>query len=147
MAQAEGAKHCAAYSSGSAATTAVLHLLQPTDNVIVVDDVYGGTQRYFRRIANPCMNITFDFIDFSDQKLLESKLNEGKTKLLWLETPTNPTLKISDIFASAGLAHKYGAMLAVDNTFCSPYLQNPIELGADIVVHSVTKHISGHSDW
>ena len=85
------------------------------------------------------MHITFDFIDFSDVGLLESKLVEGRTKLIWLESPSNPTLKISDIAASASLAHKYGAMLAVDNTFCSPYLQNPLGMGADVVVHSVSE--------
>ena len=147
MAQAEGAKHCVAYSSGSAATSAVIHLLEPSNNVIVSDDVYGGTQRYFRKIVNPHMNITFDFVDFSDEEgSLDAKLKEGKTKLLWLETPTNPTLKVSDIGASADLANKYGALLAVDNTFCSPYLQNPLQLGAHIVIHSVTKYIGGHSD-
>lgn len=82
---------------------------------------------------------TFDFIDFSYLGLLESKLMEGKTKLLWLETPTNPALKVSDIAASASLAHKHGAMLVVDNTFCSPYTQNPLEMGADVVVHSVSE--------
>ena len=147
MAQAESAKHCVAYSSGSAATSAVIHLLEPSNNVIVIDDVYGGTQRYFRKIVNPHMNISFDFVDFSnEQGSLEAKLKEGKTKLLWLETPTNPTLKVSDIGASADLARKYGAYLAVDNTFCSPYLQNPLQLGAHIVIHSVTKYIGGHSD-
>ena len=82
---------------------------------------------------------TFDFVDFSDLRLLESKLMKGKTKLLWLETPTNPTLKVSDIAASASLAHQYGAMLVVDNTFASPYTQNPLEMGVDVVVHSVSE--------
>ena len=153
MAHAENAKHCVAFSSGSAATSAVIHLLCPGDNVICVDDVYGGTQRYFRRIVHPCMNITFDFVDFADEALVQSKListsastSKSTTKLLWLETPTNPTLKISNIRSAANLAHQHGAILAVDNTFCSPYFQNPLDQGADIVVHSVTKYIGGHSD-
>ena len=87
---------------------------------------------------------TFDFVDFSDLRLLESKLAGGKTKLLWLGTPTNPTLKVSDIAASASLAHKHGALLVVDNTFCSPYTQNPLEMGADVVVHSVSEIWSIH---
>mmetsp|Transcript_38965 Transcript_38965/g.58540 ORF Transcript_38965/g.58540 Transcript_38965/m.58540 type:complete len:460 (-) Transcript_38965:533-1912(-) len=178
VAAAEKAKYCIAFSSGSAATSAIIHLLSPGDNVICVDDVYGGTQRYFRKIVNPCMDITFDFVDFHDETAVRSKLdvvgreNDGneereryddhhrstpskkrrknaptKTKLLWLETPTNPTLKISNIQSIANLAHEYDeCLLAVDNTFCSPYFQTPLEHGADIVVHSVTKYIGGHSD-
>jgi cystathionine gamma-lyase len=139
-----------AFSSGSAATAAVVHLLSPGDNILSIDDVYGGTQRYFRKIVHPRMGIDIDFIDFSDEKAILSKIvsDEGKTKLLWLETPTNPTLKVTDIAKVSKIAKQFGsgALLAVDNTFCSPYFQNPLEHGADIVVHSVTKYINGHSD-
>lgn len=113
-----------------------------------IDDVYGGTQRYFRRIVHPRMGIDVDFVDFGNEDEVQLKLKsaDGKIKLFWLETPTNPTLKVTDIRAVAALAKEHNALLAVDNTFCSPYFQNPIEHGADIVVHSVTKYINGHSD-
>jgi len=152
MAAAESkAKHCVAFSSGSAATSAVVHLLDHSSAIICIDDVYGGTQRYFRRIVNPSMNIAVEFVDFDDttvvQELIAScEASNRSAKLLWLETPTNPTLKISDIHHIAKLAHANGCLLAVDNTFCSPYFQSPLELGADLVVHSVTKYINGHSD-
>jgi cystathionine gamma-lyase len=147
-----------AFSSGSAATSAVVHLLSPGDKILSIDDVYGGTQRYFRRIVHPRMGIDIDFVDFSDEKVVLSKIasdedegNNNRTKLLWLETPTNPTLKVTDIAKVSKLAKQFNsksgcALLAVDNTFCSPYFQNPLEHGADIVVHSVTKYINGHSD-
>mmetsp|Transcript_20681 Transcript_20681/g.25594 ORF Transcript_20681/g.25594 Transcript_20681/m.25594 type:complete len:417 (-) Transcript_20681:190-1440(-) len=146
LAQAESAQYAVAFSSGSAATSAVIHLLQSGDEVLCVDDVYGGTQRYFRRVVGPRMNISFKFLDVNDLALLEANLKETKAKLLWLETPTNPTLRVSDISQCALLAKKYGCLLCVDNTFCSPYFQNPLVHGADIVVHSVTKYIGGHSD-
>ena len=134
-----------------------MHLLSPGDRILSIDDVYGGTQRYFRRIVNPRMGIDVDFVDFGDDdavsKIVSPSSDEeggggggGKTKLLWLETPTNPTLRVTDIRAVSSLARRVGALLAVDNTFCSPYFQNPLEHGADIVVHSVTKYINGHSD-
>lgn len=150
VAAAEKAEYCVAFSSGSAATSAVIHLLSPGERVLSIDDVYGGTQRYFRRIVNPRMGIEVDFVDFSDNQAVLSKIlsAEGKTKLLWLETPTNPTLKVTDIEKVSVMAKQFNAntLLAVDNTFCSPYFQNPLEHGADIVVHSVTKYINGHSD-
>mmetsp|Transcript_25256 Transcript_25256/g.50890 ORF Transcript_25256/g.50890 Transcript_25256/m.50890 type:complete len:449 (-) Transcript_25256:669-2015(-) len=152
VAAAEKAKFCVAFSSGSAATSAVVHLLRPGESVLCVDDVYGGTQRYFRRIVNPRMGIEIDFVDFHDESLVQTKVNsgieseDGNVKLFWLETPTNPTLKVTDIGAVSTLAKSCGALLAVDNTFCSPYFQNPLDHGADIVVHSVTKYINGHSD-
>jgi cystathionine gamma-lyase len=142
VAAAEGAQYCVAYSSGSAATSAVIHCLSQGDHVLCVDDVYGGTQRYFRRIVSPSMGIKIDFIDMS-QSILPFQEN---TKLLWLETPTNPTLKITDIRKVADQAKVKNCILAVDNTFCSPYFQSPLEHGADLVVHSVTKYIGGHSD-
>lgn len=135
-----------AFSSGSAATSAVIHLLSPQDKIFCIDDVYGGTQRYFRRIVNPRMGIEIDFLDFTNNDLMKEKLQESKPKLFWLETPTNPTLKVTDIRQVSNLAKANNALLAVDNTFCSPYFQNPLDYGADMVVHSVTKYINGHSD-
>jgi len=146
MAAAEKAKHCVAFSSGSAATAAVVHMLNHGETIICIDDVYGGTQRYFRKIVNPSMNIQIKFLDFQDEKELKSQMKNPETKLMWLETPTNPTLKISDISSLSKLAHDRNCLLAVDSTFCSPYFQSPLELGADLVVHSVTKYINGHSD-
>merc|ERR1712232_58655 len=141
VASAENAKFCVAFSSGSASTSAVIHLLKSGDHVLCVDDVYGGTQRYFRRIVRPNMGISFDFVNMNDDIPFKSN-----TKLLWLETPTNPTLKITDIAKVSKEAKPRGCLLAVDNTFCSPYFQSPLDLGADVVVHSVTKYIGGHSD-
>jgi cystathionine gamma-lyase len=141
VATAEKAEYCVAFASGSAATSAVIHLLQHGDHVICVDDVYGGTQRYFRRIVTAQMGISIDFRDLSKGIPLESE-----TKLVWLETPTNPTLKLTDIAFVAAKAREQGCILAVDNTFCSPYFQNPLDHGADLVVHSVTKYLGGHSD-
>lgn len=138
VAQAERAKYCVAFASGSAATSAVLHLLKHGDHVLCVDDVYGGTQRYFRRIVTPAMGISIDFVDMSDVPALPFR--DG-TRLLWLETPTNPTMKITDISQVAQAAKSNRCLLAVDNTFCSPYFQTPLEHGADLVVHSVTKYV------
>jgi cystathionine gamma-lyase len=141
VAAAERAEYAVAYSSGSAATSAVVHaVVGHGEHVVCVDDVYGGTQRYFRRIVTPTMGIQIDFVDMSTTDVPV----RANTKLIWLETPTNPTLKITDIAQMAGI--KQGAILAVDNTFCSPYFQSPLALGADLVVHSVTKYIGGHSD-
>lgn len=141
IADAEDAKYAVAFSSGSAATSAVIHLLKHGDHMLCVDDVYGGTQRYFRRIVNPGMGIEIDFVDTSKEIPFKAK-----TKLLWIETPTNPTLKITNLREVSKHAKRSDCLLAVDNTFCSPYFQSPLELGADIVVHSVTKYIGGHSD-
>mmetsp|Transcript_19638 Transcript_19638/g.32235 ORF Transcript_19638/g.32235 Transcript_19638/m.32235 type:complete len:354 (+) Transcript_19638:103-1164(+) len=148
VAAAEKTKYCVAFSSGSAATSAVIHLLSPGEKVLSIDDVYGGTQRYFRKVVNPRMGIDVDFVDFGNEDEVQSKLKsgDGKIKLFWLETPTNPTLKVTCIRSVADLEKQNNALLAVDNTFCSPYFQNPAELGADLVVHSVTKYINGHSD-
>ncbi|GKY99217.1 hypothetical protein MPSEU_000877100 [Mayamaea pseudoterrestris] len=152
VAHAEAATFAVAFSSGSAATSAVLHCLEHQAHVMCVDDVYGGTQRYFRRIVQPTMGMKIDFVDMStDSKVNELALQE-QTRLVWLETPTNPTLKITDIALVAKTIkehnekHKMSCILAVDNTFCSPYFQSPLALGADLVVHSATKYIGGHSD-
>lgn len=134
-----------AFASGLAATDAVIKLLEPNDEVICVNDLYGGTYRLFDKIYSK-FGIKFKFIDFDKElKNLESKISK-KTKLIWIETPTNPLLKIIDIKKVSDLIKDKNILLAVDNTFASPYIQNPLTLGADIVVHSVTKYISGHSD-
>lgn len=143
LAACEFGKYAVAFSSGMAATTAIVHLLKTGDHILSIDDVYGGTQRYFRKTVAPTYNMSFDFVDAND---FESKIVEGKTKMIWLETPTNPTLKVSDIRKCSALCKKYGLILVVDNTFMSPYFQNPLTLGADVVIHSITKYINGHSD-
>jgi len=110
-----------------------------------VDDVYGGTQRYFRKISSITSGVEFSFVDFTKEGALEAAFTE-KTKMVWLESPTNPTLKIADIEKASKIAHQHNCILVVDNTFLSPYFQKPLLLGADIVVHSITKYINGHSD-
>jgi cystathionine gamma-lyase len=149
VAAAEEGGTCAAFASGLAATVAILHATcKAGDAVICIDDVYGGTQRYFRRIAAPQYGIEFIFVDFTAEGALEAALAAagGRVKLVWLETPTNPTLKVSDIAAAAVSSHAAGALLAVDNTFMSPYFQTPLAHGADFSMSSVTKYINGHSD-
>lgn len=145
IAACEKGKHAVAYSSGMAATTAAVHLLKQGDHVISIDDVYGGTQRYFRQTVHPTYGIDFDFVDMSDLAKIEAAIRP-QTKMLWLESPTNPTLKVTDIAAVSAVAKKHNLIVVVDNTFMSPYFQNPLTLGADVVVHSITKYINGHSD-
>jgi cystathionine gamma-lyase/cystathionine beta-lyase len=140
----ENAKYGLAFSSGMGATDAVLKLLQPGDEVITGNDLYGGSFRIFTKIfAN--YGIKFVFANFAIIDNISQVISD-KTKLIWIETPTNPTMQIIDIEAVANLAKAHNILLTVDNTFASPYLQNPIDLGADIVMHSVTKYIGGHSD-
>ncbi len=146
MAACEGGKHGMAFGSGLAATMTILHLLKPGEHVVCIDDVYGGTNRYFNRICAPHTGITFSMVDVNDPVALERALAVPHTRLVWLETPTNPTLKLADIRAICTAAHKHQVRVCVDNTFMSPYFQNPLEHGADIVLHSVTKFINGHSD-
>jgi len=146
LAGAEAAKHALAFGSGMAATTSLIHLLKTGDHVISIDDVYGGTQRYFRRTATPTYGITFSFIDMTAERLEEEFKAHPGTKMVWAETPTNPTLKVCDIAAIAEVAHKHGALLVVDNTFMSPWNQQPLVHGADVSMNSVTKFINGHSD-
>ena len=144
LAALENAKHGLCFSSGMGATDAVVKLLRPGDEVITGNDLYGGTYRMFTKVfAN--FGIKFHFIDLNDANNINNYINEN-TKLIWVETPTNPTMQIIDIAACAAIATKNNIMLAVDNTFASPYLQNPLDLGADIVMHSVTKYLGGHSD-
>ncbi len=140
LAELEGAKYAAAFASGVAATAAILTLLEPGDHVLAGDDLYGGTYRLFEQIYRK-YGLAFDYADLSDPANVRLREN---TRLIWLETPTNPLLKIIDIQAIA--ERKGDALLAVDNTFASPYLQNPLALGADLVLHSSTKYLGGHSD-
>ncbi|WP_313513058.1 cystathionine gamma-synthase [Sphingobacterium sp.] len=144
IAALENGKFGLAFSSGMAATDCVLRLLQPGDEVVTGDDLYGGSYRIFTKVYEP-LGITFKFVNTSDVKAVEDAISD-KTKLIWVETPTNPTLKLADIEAIGKIAKAKKVLYAVDNTFASPYLQNPLDLGADIVMHSVTKYLGGHSD-
>lgn len=144
LAALEGARHAVSFSSGLAAEQAIVQTLEPGDHVLVSQDVYGGTGRLFRRLFAK-YGIEFEFIDLRDPSFVESRVKKT-TRMIWAETPTNPLMQIVDIGALGGLAKKSGAKLVVDNTFCSPVLQRPLSLGADVVVHSTTKYIGGHSD-
>ncbi|KAG1122459.1 hypothetical protein G6F42_011457 [Rhizopus arrhizus] len=144
IANLEGAKYGLAFASGSATPAPIVNSLQAGSHLISVNDVYGGTYRYFTKVAVN-LNIDTTFVNLSDPANIEPHFKPN-TKLVWLETPTNPTLRVIDIKAIAERAHAHGALLVVDNTFMSPYFQKPIALGADIVIHSVTKYINGHSD-
>jgi len=144
VAALEKAKYGLAFSSGSATTATILTSLPKGSHVITVNDVYGGTYRYFTKVAsNFDMEITF--VDLADTQKLNDQIRPN-TKLLWIETPTNPTLRLVDIAEVSSIAKKHGLTLVVDNTFLSPYFQTPMDLGADIVVHSVSKYINGHCD-
>jgi cystathionine gamma-lyase len=144
LAALENCKYGLAFSSGMGATDAVMKLFAPGDEIITGNDLYGGSYRMFTKIfAN--YGIKFHFVDLSKPDNILPYINE-KTKLVWIETPTNPTMQIVDIERVAEITKKNSLILAVDNTFASPYLQNPIDLGADIVMHSVTKYLGGHSD-
>jgi cystathionine beta-lyase/cystathionine gamma-synthase len=144
LAAIENGKFGLAFSSGVAATDAVLKLLVPGDEVIAGNDMYGGTYRLFTKIFEK-FGIKFHFVDMFELKNIENVIN-NKTKLIWIETPTNPLLNVADIEAIAKLAKAKNIITCVDNTFASPYLQNPLDLGCDIVLHSATKYLSGHSD-
>jgi cystathionine beta-lyase/cystathionine gamma-synthase len=145
LASLENAEHGVAFASGMAATTTVMHLVHPSERVVSVNDVYGGTYRLFSQIYAP-KGYDIDFLSSEEiNEGLADRIDE-KTRLVWLETPTNPLMNIIDIEAAAKAAHAVGAMVVVDNTFATPYLQRPLDLGADIVVHSTTKYLSGHSD-
>jgi len=144
LAAIENGTHGVSFGSGLAATDGVMKLLSPGDEVIATNDLYGGTYRIFTKVFER-YGIRFNFIDMSDARNIEAHITP-QTKMIWLETPTNPLLKIIDIAACAQIARKSEVMLCVDNTFASPYLQNPLDLGADIVLHSATKYLGGHSD-
>lgn len=144
LASIENGKYGLSFGSGMAATDAVAKLLAPGDEVIVANDLYGGTYRIFTKVfAN--YGIKFHFVDMSDAENIRQYIN-GNTKMIWAETPTNPLLNIVDIEACAKIAKEKNLLLVVDNTFASPYLQNPLDWGADIVLHSATKYLGGHSD-
>lgn len=144
IAALENCQYGLCFSSGMGAVDAVIKLLKPGDEVVSTNDLYGGSYRLFIRIFEK-YGIKFTFVPMSDLSAVEAAITPA-TKLLWVETPTNPLLNIIDIEAVAAIGKKAGALVVVDNTFSSPYLQNPINLGADVVMHSVTKYLSGHSD-
>ncbi len=144
LASLENAKHCFVTASGLSASSLIMHMLPKGSRILCGDDVYGGTYRLFSKVFSEFHD--YKFVDTTDLNKLENKIKEFKPSLIWIETPTNPLLKISDIRAISTLAKGHGALTVVDNTFMSPYFQNPLDLGADIVLHSVTKFINGHSD-
>jgi cystathionine beta-lyase/cystathionine gamma-synthase len=144
FAAVENGKYGLAFSSGVAATDAVIKLLQPGDEVIAAADMYGGTYRMFTKIFAK-FNIKFHYVNMQDANAIKPYINSN-TKLIWTETPTNPLMNITDIAAVAAIAKEHNILVCVDNTFASPYLQNPLDLGADLVMHSVTKYLGGHSD-
>ena len=144
LAVIENGKFGLAFSSGVAATDAVIKLLSPGDEVIAANDMYGGTYRLFSKVFEK-FGIKFIYVDTTNTANIEAVVSSN-TKLIWIETPTNPLMNITDIHAVSVIAKKAGALLCVDNTFASPYLQNPLDLGADIVMHSSTKYLGGHSD-
>ncbi|MEX0997014.1 MAG: cystathionine gamma-synthase [Flavobacteriaceae bacterium] len=144
LASIENGKHGLAFGSGLAAIDAVIKLLQAGDEVVSTNDLYGGSYRLFKNVFEK-FGIKFHFIGMQDASKIEDYINKN-TKLLWIETPTNPMMNIIDIKACSAIAKKHNILLAVDNTFATPYLQQPLDLGADIVMHSATKYLGGHSD-
>lgn len=144
LAALEGGKHGICYASGLAATDAILKLFKPGDEILVSNDLYGGTYRIMVRVFGE-FGLKFRFLNLSDPATLQSAITPA-TKMVWIETPTNPLMRLVDISAVAEITKQHGLMLVVDNTFASPYLQNPLALGADVVVHSATKYLGGHSD-
>jgi cystathionine gamma-lyase len=145
VAALEGGKAGFAFASGLAASATVLELLDTGSHVIAIDDLYGGTYRLLERVRRRSAGLEASYIDLTDASRLKEAIRPT-TRMVWIETPTNPLLKLADIAAIAGEAHKHGIIVVVDNTFASPWIQRPLELGADIVLHSATKYISGHSD-
>ena len=141
----EGGSRGFAFASGLAATSTLLELLDSGDHVVAMDDLYGGSYRLFERVRRRSAGLDFSFVDMTDPARFEAAI-KPKTKLVWIETPTNPLLKIVDIAAIAAIAKQRGLLVAVDNTFASPALQRPLEHGADLVMHSATKYLNGHSD-
>ena len=145
LADLESGQHGFAFASGMAATATILELLDAGSHVVAMDDLYGGTRRLFSGVRERSAGLEFSFADLSDLAAAEAALRDD-TALIWIESPTNPLLKLIDIAAIVALAHNSGALVVVDNTFATPYLQRPLELGCDIVMHSATKFINGHSD-
>ncbi|MGZ4338095.1 MAG: cystathionine gamma-synthase [Gaiellaceae bacterium] len=144
LASLESAEHGVAFASGLGAVTTIMHLLSPGDRMVLIADVYGGVYRMTSQVYEP-KGYVFDYLPAAEFDDLSSHLDE-RTRIVWVETPSNPMLNIVDIKKAADAAHAAGALLVVDNTFATPYLQRPLELGADIVVHSTTKYLGGHSD-
>jgi cystathionine gamma-synthase len=144
LASLEGAEHGIAFSSGLGATTTLMHLVDPGERVVLIADVYGGVYRMTSQVYEP-KGYQFEYVPADEFPNLRDHLDDN-TRLVWIESPSNPLLNIVDIRAAADAAHEVGAILAVDNTFATPYLQQPLELGADVVVHSTTKYLGGHSD-
>jgi cystathionine gamma-lyase len=145
LASLEGAEHGIAFGSGIAATTTAMHLVNPGDRIVSVNDVYGGVYRMFSQVYTP-KGYDFEFLPADEINANMREHLDERTRLVWLESPTNPLLNVIDIRAATEAAHEVGAVVVVDNTFASPYLQQPLALGADIVMHSTTKYLSGHSD-
>lgn len=145
VAALEGGSRGYAFASGMAATSTVIELLDAGSHVVAMDDIYGGSFRLFERVRRRTAGLDFSFVDLTDLVAFEAAITP-KTKMVWIETPTNPMLKIVDIAAVAAIARRHGLVVVVDNTFASPMLQRPLQLGADIVVHSATKYLNGHSD-
>jgi len=144
LASLEGGEYGRAFSSGMGAINTVLNLLKSGDHVVAGDDVYGGTHRIFTQVYED-YDVDFDFVDTTDHDAVRDAMRES-TELVWVETPTNPLMNVNDIGALSDIAHEYDALCAVDNTFATPYLQRPLEFGADVVCHSLTKYLGGHSD-
>jgi cystathionine gamma-synthase len=144
IASLEGGAHGLCFASGMGAETTLLLTLSPGDHVVLGDDVYGGTYRLLARVLS-AWGLAFDTVDLCDPDVVRTSIRD-ETRFVWIETPTNPLLKVIDIAALSAMAHERGARVIVDNTFATPFLQRPLELGADVVVHSVTKYLAGHSD-
>ncbi len=144
LASLENAEHGIAFSSGLGATTTLMHLVNPGERVVLIADVYGGVYRMTSQVYEP-KGYLFDYVPAADFANLAERLDDN-TRMVWIETPSNPMLNLVDIRSAADAAHAVGAILVVDNTFATPYLQNPLDLGADIVLHSTTKYLGGHSD-
>ena len=145
LASLEGAEHGVAFASGLGATTTIMHLVNPGERVVSVNDVYGGVYRMFSRVYEP-KGYVFEYVSAEEMSTSLAAHLDERTRLVWIETPTNPLLNVVDIRAAAQAAHAAGALVVVDSTFATPYLQQPLELGADLVVHSTTKYLGGHSD-
>ncbi|HIE1099300.1 MULTISPECIES: cystathionine gamma-synthase [Stenotrophomonas] len=145
VASLEGGTRGFAFASGMAASSTVIELLDAGSHVVAMDDIYGGSFRLFERVRRRTAGLDFSFVDLTDLAAFEASIT-SKTKMVWIETPTNPMLKIVDIAAITAIAKRHGLIVVVDNTFASPMLQRPLELGADLVLHSATKYLNGHSD-
>jgi cystathionine beta-lyase/cystathionine gamma-synthase len=144
LASLESAEHGIAFSSGLGAVTTLMHLVDPGQRVVLIADVYGGVYRMTSQVYEP-KGYIFDYVPADEFPNLRDRLDDN-TRMVWIESPSNPMLNVVDIRAAADAAHEVGALLVVDNTFATPYLQRPLELGADVVVHSTTKYLGGHSD-